>query len=416
MTFCSFSRLLLVSLLITYSSALYSLTEDYTGAAFFEGFDWFTEADPTRGHVRFVNKQEANQTSMAGLVSGGLANSAVYMGLDTINQAPEGRPSVRVSSSKSFDHGLFIADIVHMPGGICGTWPAYWLLGPDWPRGGEIDIFEGVNDQKSNKMVLHTGPGVSIEDIDNSTFTGQVLTSDCDVDAPNQDKNAGCGITDGEDDETSYGTGFNTNGGGIFATEVSCDHIKIWFFPRHTPVPIDITTGRNPLPNEKTWGLPRATFRGNFSVAENFRQMKIIFDTTFCGDWAGAVWADNPTCSALAPTCEQYVSENPEAFAEAYWAVNSLRVYESDGRSAVEGGKISGDQINDEPVSSQKVSPPPQAKGEAETATQVTTDSSSSSSSSPPQPASRFRRSSSSSSLFFRNGGGAVVLPPIPRI
>lgn len=26
-----------------------------------------------------------------------------------------------------------------MPFG-CGTWPAYWLVGPNWPSGGEIDV------------------------------------------------------------------------------------------------------------------------------------------------------------------------------------------------------------------------------------------------------------------------------------
>lgn len=35
-----------------------------------------------------------------------------------------GRPSVRIESKKSWTHGLFIAKIDHMPGGICGTWPA----------------------------------------------------------------------------------------------------------------------------------------------------------------------------------------------------------------------------------------------------------------------------------------------------
>jgi hypothetical protein len=25
-----------------------------------------------------------------------------------------------------------------MPVG-CGTWPAFWMFGPDWPNGGEID-------------------------------------------------------------------------------------------------------------------------------------------------------------------------------------------------------------------------------------------------------------------------------------
>lgn len=32
-----------------------------------------------------------------------------------------GRESVRISSKKTFTHGLFIADVKHMPGNICGA-------------------------------------------------------------------------------------------------------------------------------------------------------------------------------------------------------------------------------------------------------------------------------------------------------
>lgn len=55
------------------------------------------------------------------------------------NVTPNGRPSVRISSNKTYNSGLFILDVKHMPFG-CGTWPAYWLVGPNWPSGGEIDV------------------------------------------------------------------------------------------------------------------------------------------------------------------------------------------------------------------------------------------------------------------------------------
>lgn len=47
-----------------------------------------------------------------------------------------GRKSVRITSQKSWTHALFISDIVHMPGGICGTWPARELdsLHEEWGK------------------------------------------------------------------------------------------------------------------------------------------------------------------------------------------------------------------------------------------------------------------------------------------
>ena len=43
--------------------------------------------------------------------------------------------------------------------------------------------------------------------------------------------------------------------------------------------------------------------------------------------WAGVVWADSE-CGSLAPTCEEYVANNPAAFTEAYWAINKVHVYQ----------------------------------------------------------------------------------------
>lgn len=53
------------------------------------------------------------------------ANSAqFYMGVDYTNIATgSGRDSVRISSNKTYNHGLFVLDLAHMPQG-CGTWPA----------------------------------------------------------------------------------------------------------------------------------------------------------------------------------------------------------------------------------------------------------------------------------------------------
>lgn len=74
---------------------------------------------------------------------------------------------------------------------------------------------------------------------------------------------------------------------------------------------------------------------------DHFKNLSLVFDTTFCGDWAGAVWNET-SCGQLAPTCDEYVSNNPAAFAEAYWTVNTLQVFQDNGIAANETG-IGGD-------------------------------------------------------------------------
>ena len=44
---------------------------------------------------------------------------------------------MRLESKTLFNGGVFLADVAHMPTG-CGTWPAWWTYGPNWPTNGEI--------------------------------------------------------------------------------------------------------------------------------------------------------------------------------------------------------------------------------------------------------------------------------------
>ena len=91
-----------------------------------------------------------------------------------------GRQSVRLSSAATYDVNdfggyhtvLFVADIAHVPTG-CGVWPAMWLLGPNWPDGGEIDIIEGVNGQSYTQSTLHTSPGCTQAGVNSSMFSGK---------------------------------------------------------------------------------------------------------------------------------------------------------------------------------------------------------------------------------------------------
>lgn len=118
--------------------AAYQLVDDYQPSVFFNKFNFFSSYDPTNGHVQYVNKTIAVRNGFVSITN----QSTVKIQPDTTNLWPRGgpgRPSVRVISDNTYTHGMFILDAVHMPWG-CGAWPAYWLLGPNWPSNGEIGM------------------------------------------------------------------------------------------------------------------------------------------------------------------------------------------------------------------------------------------------------------------------------------
>jgi len=201
-----------------------------------------------------------------------------------------------------------------MPTG-CGTWPAYWMFGPNWPNSGEIDIIEGVNAQRTNQIDLHTAPGCNIQ-VPNSQGGTNLLQSNC-----NQD-NAGTGCGVSTSNTNNFGVGFNNIGGGVYAMQWAGSGIYIWFFERGS-IPGDISANE---PNIPGWGTPLVTMEG-CDIDQYFANNNIVFDTTFCGQWAGSVWGSS-SCSALANTCEEYVANNPGAFQQAYWLINSVKVYQ----------------------------------------------------------------------------------------
>lgn len=177
----------------------------------------------------------------------------------------------------------------------------------------------------------------------------------------------------------------------MYAVEWTSQGVSIWFWSR-AEIPVDLVSGgAGGGVSVEGWGVPVARFAGvGCDFEEHFRDLGIvslplipafppstsplfsslgpspplspvsshplvsapkpqapspkqttyyskgltkrqIIDTTFCGDWAGATWSSTPTCAALAPSCEAYVQNNPAAFADMYWLINSLRVYRDDG-------------------------------------------------------------------------------------
>jgi hypothetical protein len=131
------------------------------------------------------------------------------------------------------------------------------------------------------------------------------------------DPSQGCSVT--ATSNTTFGAGFNAVGGGIYATEWTSSHIKIWFFPRTAAIPSDLTANSDSgQPTPDKWGAPLAFFKGGSGcdIDSHFKNMNLAFNTAFCGDWAGnqQLWNADPVCGKLAPSCNAYVAANPAAF------------------------------------------------------------------------------------------------------
>ena len=320
-------NLILAAATLAHSSfAAYTVSADFNSANFLTAFDFFTDADPTRGFVKYLGAEPAIQSKIVGVAP--THKNATYLGVDSTNIFDTGRPSVRLTSKGTFNHGLFIIDIAHMPGGQCATWPSIWLTGPDWPNGGEIDIIEGVNDQTTNSATLHTSANCSV---DANGFSGNLTTPNCDIKAPGQFDNQGCSIS--SYNPQSYGAGLNANGGAVYAMEWTSKGITIWFFPRDK-IPADVARSTTPgdttpgSPDPSKWGRPFAHFCSDAcDIDSHFRDMRLIINTSLCGDFAGNTW-NASSCKAKAPTCNEFAAKNPQAFVDAYWLINDIKVYE----------------------------------------------------------------------------------------
>ncbi len=144
------------------------------------------------------------------------------MRVETTPTVSGNRQSIRLESLFTYTGGLIIIDAVHMPTG-CGTWPAFWSNGPNWPVGGEIDMVEGVHEYTNNQVTLHTNPGCTMSSSDPNILgiTGSlVANTDCAVATT---ANAGCGVRASQ--TNSFGAPFNSNGGGAYASESHISYV-----------------------------------------------------------------------------------------------------------------------------------------------------------------------------------------------
>ncbi|KAF9484920.1 glycoside hydrolase family 16 protein [Pholiota conissans] len=297
------------------SAFLWLPFDEYSGESFFDRWTFFEGTDPTNGSVDYVNRSRAIEQGYISVT----ADGEVIMKADDQTVLPMGqnRESVRISSNVTYDTGLFILDLNRAPWG-CAIWPAFWTVGSNWPANGEIDILEGVHDNEHNQVAWHTNPGCLLDP--SATFTGQIAqtnganNTNCDG---NVNSNSGCDIT--EWSQASYGPFFEAQGGGILAMKWDENDISVWSFFR-AAIPNDVTQG---TPNPSLWGPPSAMLKNTqCDIPKFFANHQIVFDITFCGDWAGNSYAT----SGCPGTCAERLMD-PTNFVNATWSINSLQVY-----------------------------------------------------------------------------------------
>lgn len=297
--------------------ASYGLADSYIGSGFFSGFTFMTISDPTHGRVQYVSQSAAQS---ANLTSTG--SNTFIMRVDsttTLSSSGAGRKSIRIQSKKQYTTHVAIMDVRHMPEG-CGTWPAFWEVGSNWPFNGELDIIEGVNNLGPNLSSLHTSSNCTMSGTRN--MKGTATFNDCNVEN-GANSNQGCGVKG--DSQRDFGPAFNSAGGGWFAAERTNSQIRTWFWSRSdTRVPAEVKNGSGSI-NTSNWSTPTTLFTSNScNLATHFGPHNIIINTSLCGDWAGGSSYGQAGCPS---SCVNYVNTNPKAFANAYWDIAALRVY-----------------------------------------------------------------------------------------
>ena len=174
------------------------------------------DIDPTSGWVNYRSPADAKDL---GLIS--TKDGDVYLGVDhsTVGTGSKGRSSVRVQSKANFNHGLFISKFSHLPKPVCGSWPAYWMVGNSWPDDGEIDIYENWNMPTSNMITLHTLGTLAQCTLNPLDFSNPVTTPNCDNYGKGQFTNQGCGTTE-------LGGQWGSADGGVCMSDLGRDAVE----------------------------------------------------------------------------------------------------------------------------------------------------------------------------------------------
>ncbi|KAI1796360.1 concanavalin A-like lectin/glucanase domain-containing protein [Ganoderma leucocontextum] len=291
--------------------AAYNLIKEYQGTNFFSGWEFYGNYDNlTNGDVTYVDQANATTSKLAYVNDAG--NAIIKVDNTSLVQYNYKRNSVRIETLDYFPIGtILLFDAVHVPYG-CSVWPSFWTKGPNWPAGGEIDVLEAVNLMTANQMALHTSTGCTV----NST--------DC-------SQSSGCTVTETQDN--SYGQGFATAGGGVWATQFDTTGINIWFWSRNN-VPDSVKSANNTI-DPSSWGTPSAAYPSDSScdISNFFTPQQLVLDITLCGDWAGEASVYGQTCGTSgqvnATSCYLENVINSGDYSSAYFEISYVKAFTS---------------------------------------------------------------------------------------
>ncbi|EKM75285.1 hypothetical protein AGABI1DRAFT_46698 [Agaricus bisporus var. burnettii JB137-S8] len=313
----------------------YDMVKEYAGSTFFNDWAFYDHFDNlTNGDVVFVGAQQAAQNKLA-FVDPSTNHAIIKIDNTTTVPFNEKRNAVRIQTNEMYSVGsLWTIDMYHVPYG-CSVWPAFWSHSPNWPDGGEIDVFEGVNLQQRNQMALHTNPGCKQVNPNQSVDSSFIPNTDCSYLTNN---NQGCIVND--PDVQSYGAEFASAGGGVWVTEYAESGISIWFMPREKVASV-ISSNSSTIDTSEL-GTPTANWpTGGCDMNTFFAPQNIILDITLCGDFAKPPQIFSQTCPGLC--YEDWVVGNGSSYATAYFEIGSMRVFSKSGTTTTVGGQNNSD-------------------------------------------------------------------------
>ncbi|KAF2431409.1 mixed-linked glucanase [Tothia fuscella] len=269
----------------------YSLRIKWDASNMFNAFDFKDFLDPNNGFVSLLNHDEA--------ISAGLASTP----------------------NDTFGPGtLLVGDFEHITSSICGVWPSFFTINDDedlFYR--EIDILESSSLDTKNIVSLHTDERESCV-FNSGDQTGSFLNRDCSL----KGGNSGCEV---EASDSTTGDGFNNGGGSVYAMALESNSIRVWHFRRNN-IPSDLSSEK---PNVGNWPKPIADLdrrNGGCDVGKLFTRQNTVIKIDLCGEHSDAIWSSQGCARRTgASSCRDYVKNNPKAFSNAYFLINSVKVF-----------------------------------------------------------------------------------------